>query len=373
MMTRSISARRITAAVLISLLAQTVALPAWSQPADDPVTTQARARFKEGVEAFDKGKYEEARLSFLQAYTLKKHPSVLINLAQSTAKANHPLEAAGYFKQFLKESTGATPQQKKDAEKGLEEVRTKLGRIEVVAPAGTEITVDDQRVGSAPLEPVDVEAGTHTVKGGAQTQTVTAVVGQKTKADLTPPSSAPAVVPVKPVEPPTEPVKPTTPPPSVQKEGSLTSPPAPMWPVYVGVGVGAAGLVSAIVFAVFKASAQSKADEIEKDIIVKAGQYNIPEKGACNNPTVAVPFANACKTLRSNNENIDTDALVANVSLVVMGVGLLGAGVYYLFGPKRTDAPDAPSDSKAATSSWVPKVSPWVGWQSGGLAISGSL
>src|ERR1043165_2669800 len=102
-------ARRITAAVLISLLPHTVALPAWSQPADDATTTQARARLKEGVEAFDKGRYEEARLAFLQAYTLKKHPSVLLNLAQSTAKSNHPLEAAKYFKQFLKEWTRAAP------------------------------------------------------------------------------------------------------------------------------------------------------------------------------------------------------------------------------------------------------------------------
>ena len=44
------------------------------------------------------------------------HPAVLLNLAQSSAKANHPLEAAKYFNQFLREATTATPQQRKDAE-----------------------------------------------------------------------------------------------------------------------------------------------------------------------------------------------------------------------------------------------------------------
>src|SRR6476619_7782030 len=100
--------RRIAAAVLFAFL---------------PVTVQARARFKEGVEAFDKGKYEEARLAFLQAYTLKKHPAVLLNLAQSSAKSNHPLEAAKYFQQYLREATTASPQQRRDAETGLAEVR----------------------------------------------------------------------------------------------------------------------------------------------------------------------------------------------------------------------------------------------------------
>src|SRR6187551_133351 len=128
--------RRIAAAVLFTFLPATMSLPAWSQ--EDAVTLQARARFKEGVEAFDKGKFEEARLAFLQAYTLKKHPAVLLNLAQSSAKSNHPLEAAKYFQQFLKEATTATPQQKKDAEAGLAEARKQIGRIDVVAPPGTE-------------------------------------------------------------------------------------------------------------------------------------------------------------------------------------------------------------------------------------------
>ena len=111
---------------------------------NDPVTMQARARFREGVDAYDKGHYENARLAFLQAYALKKHPAVLVNLAQSSAKAGHPLEAAKYFQQFLKESTNATPKQRLDAENGLAEVRQKLGRIEIVAPSGTEVTLDAQ-------------------------------------------------------------------------------------------------------------------------------------------------------------------------------------------------------------------------------------
>ncbi len=153
---------RIATAVLIGVLSLSSSLPALAQ--DDPVTTQARARFKEGVDFYDRGQFENARLAFLQAYTLKKHPAVLLNLAQSSARSGHYLEASKYFQQFLKEA-GATPQQQKDAETGLSEVRQKLGRIEIVAPAGTELTLDDkEHLGVSPFgEPIDVEPGSHSL------------------------------------------------------------------------------------------------------------------------------------------------------------------------------------------------------------------
>lgn len=362
-------ARRITAAVLISLLPHTVALPAWSQPADDATTMQARARFKEGVEAYDKGRYEEARLAFLQAYTLKKHPAVLLNLAQSTAKSNRPLEAAGYFKQYLKEATTATPQQKKDAETGLAEVRQKIGQISVVAPPNTEITIDDQKVGTTPLDIQDVEPGQHTVKGGGQTATVTAAVGQKTEARLLPsdktPTEPPPVEQPKPAEQP----KPTEPP-KEEKPGAFAAN-DPMWPIYVGLGVTAVGAVGAVVFAIFKSQAQSKADDVATDIRTKATtQYGQPAQGACNNPALKPNFDKACATLRDNNDKVDTNATIANVSLVVMGVGAVGTIAYFFLGPKRGE-----KSGQLDKPSFIakPKLSPWAGYQSGGLTLSADL
>jgi hypothetical protein len=376
--------RRITAAVLISLLPHTVALPALAQPADNDATTvQARARFKEGVEAFDKGRYEEARLAFLQAYTLKKHPAVLLNLAQSTAKSNRPLEAAGYFKQYLKEATTATPQQKKDAETGLAEVRTKIGQISVVAPPGTEVTIDDQKVGTTPLEIQDVEPGQHTVKGGSQTVTVTAAVGQKTEARLfpsekpappPPPAEPPPAQPAKPAEP----AKPVEPPKPAEEKPGAFSAPDPMWPVYVGLGVTGVGAVGAILFGIFKSQAQSKADDVAADIRTKATtQYGQPSQGACNNPALKPNFDKACATLRDNNKKVDTDATIANVSLVVMGVGIVGTVVYYLAGPKRGETSEKTGQnagkSERPTFIQKPTISPWAGYQSGGLTLSADL
>lgn len=386
--------RRIAALVLAAFVSSTVPTTLTrtaAAQADDPVTTQARQRFKEGVEFYDKGKYEEARLSFLQAYTLKKHPAVLLNLAQSTAKAGHAAEAARYFKQFLKESTTASPQQRKDAETGLADARQKLGRIEVIAPAGTEITLDDgEKIGTTPLaEPIDVEPGPHTVKSPTDSVKVVATLGQKVEAKLGQPAAAtpPPVVPVtappatKEAMPPsgtgtdtTQPPAETTPPPAAEKgpkRTSLLTPPETMVPVYAGLAAAGVGLVGAIVFAAFKADAQSKADAVANDIRRAAQLRGIPSQGVCSstNPTIQKDFGSACTTLQDNNDKVDTNATIANVSLVVMGVGLVTAAGWYLFAPKREEAKAA----KATVPTTKPVITPYAGWGSGGLSVSGAF
>jgi hypothetical protein len=368
--------RKTAAVLLLSLLPQVFTLPALAQPADDAVTLQARARFKEGVDFFDKGQYENARLAFLQAYALKKHPAVLLNLAQSSAKAGHPLEAAKYFQQYLKESTTATPEQRRDAEAGLAEVRQKLGRIEIVAPAGTEISLDDkEKLGTAPFsEPIDVEPGPHTLKSSTETRSVTAGAGQKVQAKFGNATATPPVVTV-PVPAPTgdnpppnnPPEQPVTPPPGGDhgNKPGLLSPPESMTLVWVGLGVGAVGLAGAIIFAIFKSDAQTKSDSVASQIRQAAGS---PEaaKGICTrtDKDTVNRFGTACATLKDNNDKVDTNATIANVSLVVMGVGLATAAGWYLFGPKREASSSGKNDVQ---------ITPYAGWNSGGLNVGGSF
>src|SRR5215472_4781680 len=102
--------RTIAAFLLLSLAPVAAAPRAFAQ--DDPTVKAARARFNEGVDFYDKGQYENARAAFLQAYALRKHPAVLLNLAQSSLRSGHALEAAKYFKQFLRESTSITASQR---------------------------------------------------------------------------------------------------------------------------------------------------------------------------------------------------------------------------------------------------------------------
>jgi hypothetical protein len=371
--------RHVAAILLFAFLPTTVPTRVFAQ--DDPVTTAARARFKEGVDFYDKGRYEEARLAFLQAYALKKHPAVLLNLAQSTLRAGHALEAAKYFQQFLKEAQNVTPAQRKDAETGLTESRAKLGRIEIVAPAGTEITLDDkEKIGTAPFtEPVDVDPGTHTLKSPTEAVRVTATAGQKVEAKFGAAASVtPAVVPV-PVptaSPPVTSDPAANPPPNnsanvtvgadKSKRTDLLTPPETMAPVYIGLAAAGVGLATAIIFAAFKADAQSKADGVANDIRTAAARENPPRAstGICSDTSASIQqrYGNACRTLRDNNDKVDTNATIANVGVGIMIAGLAFSAGWYLFAPKKSE-----------TTAKAPSISPYYGFGNAGLSFSGSF
>jgi hypothetical protein len=198
--------RPIAVALLLTLAPVVTTHPAFAQAAatDDATITMARARFKEGVEYYDKGEYELARASFLQAYALRKHPAVLLNLGWSCLKSGHALEAERYFKQFLSEGKEITDKQRADATDGAAQARGKLGRIDVLVPGGTDVTVDGDHLGTAPLaDPVFVEGGAHTVKlrtadGTVDTQSITVLSGERTVARLK--SATPAAAPPPPPE-----------------------------------------------------------------------------------------------------------------------------------------------------------------------------
>jgi hypothetical protein len=376
---------RIAAAVLVALLSSSV--PRLAAAQDDAVTVQARARFKEGVDFYDKGQFENARLAFLQAYALKKHPAVLLNLAQSSARSGHPLEAAKSFQTYLHESTSASPQQRTDAEAGLAEVRQKIGRIEIIAQAGTEITLDEkERLGTTPFgDPIDVEPGSHSLRSSTETVRVTVNAGQKVVARF---GGAPAAVVAPPVPapggstsppettPPSDTPPVTAPPAETSKHTNLLSPPATMTPVYVGLAVGGVGLLGTIIFAVAKADAQSKADSVAANIrdFATGSKPPLSSSGICSNGPVVrgnAQLANACQTLKDNNDKVNTDATLANVSVVVMVVGVATAAGWYLFAPKRDDQP-ATTGSRAPLKPTA-TVTPYAGYGNGGLLLSGTF
>lgn len=141
----------------------------------DGESDAARQRFNEGVKFFDAGQYDKARAAFLQAWVLKKHPAVLLNLAQSSLRGHHEAEAARYFDQYLHDP-GATDSGKTIATNGLADARTKDGRLDVRAPASVEVFVDDQSVGVG-ARVVDVDPGSHAIRAGATSQNVNVAAG----------------------------------------------------------------------------------------------------------------------------------------------------------------------------------------------------
>jgi hypothetical protein len=368
-----LSSSRRSALALLFLMAPTVVpLSAFAQGPTDAATKAARARFSEGVEFFDKHDYENARTAFLQAYALRKHPAVLINLAQSSLRAGHALEADHYFVQYLHESSGLTAAQRTEAETGLAEARTKLGRIQVSAPGGSDVAVDGASAGTAPLtDSVDVEPGTHSVKVASDVRSIAVTAGQVVDVRFGAsgaPGALPVPVPVTPeVSPPPEgttPPAPTQPAPPAATGPGPFSPPASMAPVWVGVAVSAAGFATAIVFGVFKGTAQDNYNSLVSEIQTSAKSQGIMNTNGLCAKNTPKNFQAACQELSSDGSNVSSDATVANVGIAM---GVVGAGFavgWYLLAPKRQDKHDG-----AARLS----VSPLVGLGLTGLQLGGSF
>jgi hypothetical protein len=173
----------------------------------------------------------------------------------------------------------------------------------------------------------------------------------------------------------TAPIGATEPPPggdTSSKRTNLLSPPANMTPVIIGLAVGGVGLVGGIVFAAFKSDSQSKADTVAQEIRDAATKRGISTTGVCTstNASIQKDFGAACSTLKSNNDKVNTNATIANVSLVVMGVGLVTAVGWYLFAPKKDDAKSADATKPTKSS---PVLTPYAGYNNGGFALSGSF
>ena len=389
--------RAIAACLLLSFAPTALPRPVYAQAsADDPTTAMARARFKEGVEFYDKGEYEQARASFLQAYALKKHPAVLLNLAWSCLKAGHAIEADKYFKQFLSDSKDITEKQRADANDGLAQSRAKLGRIEVIAGAGTEVTIDGDRVGSTPLaEPIVVEAGAHTIKfkapdGTVDTQSITVMGGERSVARVkastasAPAAMAPLPPPATGVPPPAETGAPPSPPPAPPPKPPEESPPhraghahaaettaeadtggrsafatpKNLTPVYLMGGAAILAYGGAGLMLFFKGQAQGKADDATNQIKSRMGSCD--ENGSAG-PNATMTDKLLCSAYHTDVGQVNDDALWGNVLLATGVVLTAGAVIYWIVADKGSDSGRAKA----------PVLTPVVGPGIGGLSLSG--
>lgn len=381
------------------LAASSAALPCRDVAAQekDAVTEMAKHRFQEGVKFFDQKRYEEARAAFLQAYALKHHPAVLLNLAQCELRSGHNLEAARHFATYLREPPPNAGNGTSDAEKGVAAARAKLGRIQVSVAAGAEVLVDGEAVGQAPLpEAVDAAPGNHTVEarlaGHSTSTSVTVSVGKSATATLSLEGSSPAVAPLPPppASNPPPPVAPTEtpegPPPSdttntspatvdtnVQASSSGRTPFFP-WLGHSGLGIAGVGLtvVGIGVFAGFSVAggqagdnADSVAAAITDEIAKEKTRSNV-----CADPVVP-SFQKACTVLKEDIDKRDQDKTFATVGLVVAGVGVVTTVTAYLLTSKNS--PSKAGEPPPKTASVTPGVSlvPVVGAHEHGLELIG--
>jgi hypothetical protein len=399
---------RVRAIAVVAILAQGVVLkplsPSPSVAHAQDATAEARKRFQEGVKLFDEKKYDEARAAFLQAYALKRHPDILLNLAQCEQAGGRPLEAAMHFRDFLRDPATSTHPKRVDAERNLAEARLKLGSIKVlIDTADAEILIDGARVGVSPLpEAVDVAPGNHLVEArqGARTITrsVNAPAGNVVPVNMRFGSTAVVPPPPTAVTPPTPPTATTgepPPPPAPTATTSNDQPPPPpppnnaetgpkqgfaAWafgtPVgLIGTGLFLGGLGVGGAFSVLALGSKSEAEDLRSEIQTKAGgDAAVPQNqksNPCADGAIAAGYESQCQEATDAFDSNKSQRLIATIGLAAAGVGLVTLTVGYLMaGPKTETANSGQAHTSPRASL---RINPLLGPSTAGLGFSGSF
>ena len=394
-------ARLGTATALLGFLLL-VPAPAFAQ--DDVTLSMARERFKEGVAYFDKKDFAKARVAFLQAYALKKHPAVLLNLAQSELRSGHEADAAKHFAQYLREHKDATDAERQGAETGLTAAKALVAEVTLsVDTNGAEVYVDGDLEGQAPLPgSVYLAPGAHEIQarkeGKSATSSVNAAAGQSSSVSLkltAPSSQQPAGAAAEPgVEGSSEP--PVDEQPSHRQAFFpwLVSKPGAM----IGVGLAGVGLIGGGAFALGSKSAYDAADSVAagiEDVAVrKDGKINprtmmLDAQGACLNPKQwlaqsntwkgfdqaaidnrAAQYEDNCSKYEDNVKSGDTYKKLAIVGFAVGGAAVVGTVIYYLVDSKQAgDGSSAKNKNNGLEVTFLPMYEPGF---TGGI-VSGSF
>lgn len=359
------TSRNPRALAAIAVVYGALLLPTAARAQDDVTLSMARERFKEGVAYFDKKDFAKARVAFLQAYALKKHPAVLINLAQSELRSGHEAEAAKHFAQYLREQPDASASERQSAETGLSASKALVAEVTLdIDTTGADVYVDNELEGTAPLPgPIYVMPGAHDVQarkeGKVAKSPITASAGQSTALTLRLGTSAPKAAAPAPERTETDAASESEPAPETPAEEPtathggrkgffpwLVSKPGPI----VGASLTGVGLIGGGAFALGARSAYNAADSLAKQIGAQAKQDGKgTSTGACVAPAQwlrlpgsvyeksseeqlqqrASEYTANCNKYSDNTKSGDTFKKLSIVSFAVGGAAAVGTIIYY--------------------------------------------
>lgn len=150
---------RLIPAAFLSLSIAFASSPSMAAP--DPKAqsaSDAGRHFQRGVALFNEADYPGALAEFRRAYEIAPNAAVLYNIGQTHFQLRSYASALASFEKYLTDA-GANAEHAKEAQAAIETLRARVGKVDVTAPDGAEIAVDDEVVGKAPLPPIVAAVG----------------------------------------------------------------------------------------------------------------------------------------------------------------------------------------------------------------------
>jgi len=149
---------------LVVLAVSGAVAPSMASAQSDADRERARSEFDRGVTLFAAENFQGALEAFQEAFRLRPHPTVRVNMANCYDRLNKPIEAIFHFERYLSESgRGAPAAQRRDVDEALRRLRARVGQLTLrVLPDGATVVIDDGDSRRTPiLEPIRLTAGTH--------------------------------------------------------------------------------------------------------------------------------------------------------------------------------------------------------------------
>lgn len=216
---------------------------------------RASALFSRGEALYRIGDHARAARLFEEAHALAPHPDILWNVARANERAGELARAANAYAEYL-EGAAETAPDRREAASALERLARKVGRLDVHAPTGAAIAIDDAEVARASRY---VAPGSHAVRAtlGERVETRAVDVGAgeirglSLFVDATPPAAGALPVPA-----PSAPA--TAPSPDVPAARTRGWSP---WVFAAGAGLSAVATGVTVAFAVDTQNARSRFDD----------------------------------------------------------------------------------------------------------------
>lgn len=273
-----------------------------------PEYVEAKQRLQEGKSLYASGNLDGARLKFEQACAVLKTPACQRALGLADFYTKRYLEALGNLQKALEDRELDTVQRKQITDL-MQQAYDKTGHLEIHAPAGGHVKIDDTvDAGNAPLnDVVNVTIGSHTItvsiEGKTGRKTVECSEGKVSKVDFA--DQFPGM---------DEhgtggPVEPVTHRSAVPPTGAIVT--GAIGLVGIGLGIG---------FGVASGSANN--DNVARG--AGAG-------GVCSSN----PSAQVCLDGKSTRDSQQTDAVISTIGYVAGGVALATAIVWWIVAPRR--------------------------------------
>jgi hypothetical protein len=138
-----------------------------SRPLAEVLKGEAKAEYDSAKVLYNDGDYTNAVLKFSTAYDKSHDPRLLWNMAACEKNLRHYARALRHVRKYAADTSGlVTDQERTEATeliKVMEPLTAKL-RVNVAEP-GVEILIDDEVVGTTPIDAVVVDIGLRKVRG----------------------------------------------------------------------------------------------------------------------------------------------------------------------------------------------------------------